>query len=58
MLPFVFDRVTAGQALFATDLRPASALFLRFAGLDIDTSEQAIQDLGRLVARTQRVMQH
>lgn len=29
VLPFVFDRESAGQGLFATDLRPATALFLR-----------------------------
>jgi hypothetical protein len=30
VLPFVFERETAGQGLFDTDLRPVVALFLRF----------------------------
>ncbi len=31
LLPFVFERERIGQGLFATDLRPATALFLRIA---------------------------
>jgi hypothetical protein len=30
VLPFVFERETAGQGLFVTDLRPVVALILRF----------------------------
>lgn len=57
VLPFVADREAAEHGLFATDLRPASALFMRFAGLDYDHDPQAPQQLHGLVADAQRVVQ-
>lgn len=49
VLPFVFDRETAGQRLFVTDTRPATALFMRF---DADEGE-----LAAIVACAQQVLQ-
>jgi len=56
LLPFVFDRESAGQGLFVTDLRPATALFVRFTGLDYDQDERAAEELATLVSQAQRVM--
>ena len=53
VLPFVYDRETAGEALFVTDLRPATALFLRFGGLDYDRDPQAPAALAGLIATAQ-----
>jgi class 3 adenylate cyclase/tetratricopeptide (TPR) repeat protein len=60
VLPFVFERETAGQGLFVTDLRPVVALFLRFGGLadadgDLDTA--ATQRLHRWITGAQQVLQ-
>jgi class 3 adenylate cyclase/tetratricopeptide (TPR) repeat protein len=64
VLPFVFERETAGQGLFVTDLRPVVALFLRFDVLaaaggeaqgDLDTA--ATQRLDRWITGAQRVLQ-
>jgi adenylate cyclase len=60
VLPFVFERETAGQGLFVTDLRPVVALFLRFGGLadaqgDLDTA--ATQRLDRWITGAQQVLQ-
>ena len=57
LLPFVFERETAGQRLFVTDLRPATALFLRFTGLDYDHDDHAGPQLAALIAQSQRVLQ-
>lgn len=57
LLPFVFDRETAGQSLFVTDLRPATAVFVRLTGLDYDRDEHAAAALADLVARTQHALQ-
>jgi adenylate cyclase len=55
LLPFVWERESAGQGLFATDLRPAAALFVRFGGLDYDHDPAAAGALQSLVAHTQSV---
>lgn len=56
LLPFVFDRETAGQSHFVTDLRPATAVFIRIGGLDYDHDEAAAAALADVVARSQRSM--
>jgi adenylate cyclase len=53
MLPFVLAREAAGEDLFATDLRPATALFMRFGGLDYDRDADAPAALARLLATAQ-----
>lgn len=57
VLPFVVQRESAGQGLFVTDLRPATALFARFTGLDYDNDERAAQALEALVSQAQLVLQ-
>jgi len=57
VLRFVQEREAAGAQLFATDLRPAAALFLRFGGLDYDADEQAPARLDALVTQTQHLLQ-
>jgi class 3 adenylate cyclase/tetratricopeptide (TPR) repeat protein len=57
VLPFVHEREASGQGLFATDLRPAAALFVRFDGLDYDQDDSAREALGHLVSTTQIILQ-
>lgn len=57
VLPFVFDRETSQAGLFETDLRPATALFMRLSGLDFDAGDEAPRLLDQLVAQAQFVMQ-
>ncbi|MBI3368651.1 MAG: AAA family ATPase, partial [Burkholderiales bacterium] len=52
VLPFVFERESAGEGLFATDLRPATALFLRLVQPDENSAALAEQ-----VALAQRTLQ-
>ncbi len=60
ILPFVFQRETASGGLFAADLRPAAALFLRVA-LGVapvpDSGPTEAEALRSLVARVQRTLQ-
>jgi len=57
VLPFVFERETAGLGLLSTDLRPATALFLRFTGLDYDKNPRAAEELADLISAAQRLLQ-
>ncbi|OYV00371.1 MAG: hypothetical protein CFE26_24065, partial [Verrucomicrobiales bacterium VVV1] len=57
LLPFVFERETAGQPLFVTDLRPATAVFVRLTGLDYDQDDHAVATLAALVSRAQQALQ-
>ena len=57
VLPFVHEREASGQGLFATDLRPATALFVRFSGLDYDQDDGARDALDALVSMTQGILQ-
>jgi predicted ATPase/class 3 adenylate cyclase len=60
VLPFVYERETASGGLFATDLRPATALFVRVAlgqttpaaPGEAAAQAQALDDLVALVQRT------
>jgi predicted ATPase/class 3 adenylate cyclase len=59
VLPFVYERESAGQGLFVTDLRPVVALFLRFGGLGDDAGDlddAAVQRLDRWIGGTQRLL--
>jgi len=53
----VHQRETAGLGLFVTDVRPATALFVRFTGLDYDGDEHAVATLAELVAQAQGTVQ-
>ncbi|MBN1485819.1 MAG: tetratricopeptide repeat protein [Chloroflexia bacterium] len=57
LLAPVYERLVAGQGEFLAELRPAVALFLRFAGLDYEADEAGPQ-LDTLVRRAQGVLQH
>jgi adenylate cyclase len=57
VLPVVHERENSGQGLFATDLRPATALFMRFSGLDYDHDDSARDSLDALVSTTQQILQ-
>jgi class 3 adenylate cyclase/tetratricopeptide (TPR) repeat protein len=57
LLPLVFERETSGQPLFLTDLRPATALFMRLTGLDHDRDDQAVATLHGLVSQAQLLVQ-
>ena len=47
----------AGQPLFVTDLRPATAVFVRLTGLDYDQDDHAVATLAALVSRAQQALQ-
>ncbi|MBH9576249.1 AAA family ATPase [Inhella proteolytica] len=55
--PFVFARELGGQDLFLSDLRPATALFLRFEGIDYDRDPGALAALDALVAQIRRAVE-
>ncbi|MBN8504572.1 MAG: tetratricopeptide repeat protein [Burkholderiales bacterium] len=55
VLPFVQEREADG-GLFATDLRPAAVLFVRFGGLDYDGDETAAAQLDALITRAQHLL--
>ncbi|MBA3531843.1 MAG: AAA family ATPase, partial [Ardenticatenales bacterium] len=56
LLPTVYERLQGGQGEFLTELRPAVALFLRFAGLDYDTDEAAGEKLNAFVCWVQDIL--
>lgn len=49
LLGSVFEQVSAGQSDFLSQLRPVTALFLHFAGIDYDGDEKAGERLDSLV---------
>jgi len=55
--PNVFEMESAGAQHFVPGLRPTTALFLRFDGIDYDRDEHAGAALDALVAQTQRELQ-
>jgi adenylate cyclase len=56
LLPPVYRQLQAGQAEFLAELRPAVALFLRFAGIDYDGDSAAPQKLDQLVRQVQEIL--
>ena len=56
ILPPVYDRLKAGQGEFLTELRPTTALFLRFGGLDYDHDPQAGAALDRFICWVQGIL--
>jgi len=51
----VYERIKSGQT-FLAELRPATALFVRFSGLDYDQDERAVEKLDRYVRWVQTVI--
>ncbi|RME40271.1 MAG: adenylate/guanylate cyclase domain-containing protein, partial [Caldilineae bacterium] len=58
LLPPVYERLRSGQGQFLAELRPATALFLRFGGLDYDADDDAGQKLDAYIQWVQRVLAH
>ncbi len=56
LLPQIYARLEAGGGRFVAELRPAVALFLRFAGLDFDRDEQAGAKLDEFVRWVQQTL--
>lgn len=56
ILPAIFEREQTGLGDFLTELRPATALFLRFTGIDYDNDEQAGEKLSALIRHVQIVL--
>jgi predicted ATPase/class 3 adenylate cyclase len=56
LLPGIYARLQAGQERFLAELRPATALFLRFGGLDFDNDPDAGTLLDTYVRWVQRVL--
>jgi len=56
ILPIVYERELAGHELMLVELRPATALFVRFTGLDYDNDPRAQEKLNALVTGTQGIM--
>ena len=56
ILPPVYDRLKAGQGEFLTELRPTTALFLRFGGLDYDDDPEAGTALNRFICWVQGIL--
>ncbi|HNB54768.1 MAG TPA: adenylate/guanylate cyclase domain-containing protein, partial [Anaerolineales bacterium] len=56
LLPAVYRLLHAGQGDFLAELRPASALFLRFGGIDYDLDADAPQKLDAFIRQVQRIL--
>ena len=57
ILPVVWRRESTGQGLFLTELRPTTALFVRFMGIDYDHDAQAKEKLDTIVSQAQRILE-
>ncbi len=56
LLPPVYEKVRAGKSEFLSELRPAAALFLKFAGIDYDRDDEAAPKLDQFVRWAQAVL--
>ncbi|MCP5099255.1 MAG: tetratricopeptide repeat protein [Chloroflexi bacterium] len=56
LLPAVLNRLQSGQGEFLAELRPAVALFLRFAGIDYDQEKDSGEKLDTFIQRIQEVL--
>ncbi|MCX6043695.1 MAG: tetratricopeptide repeat protein [Chloroflexi bacterium] len=56
VLPAVYSRFLSEQGRFLAELRPATALFLRFEGLDYDQDREAGRKLDRYVCWVQKLI--
>lgn len=56
LLPDVARRIASDQDVFLTELRPATALFVRFSGLDFERDEAAPDKLDGYVKWLQRII--
>jgi adenylate cyclase len=56
LLPPVYERLSTDQGRFLAELRPATALFLKFGGLDYDHDDAAGEKLDMYVRWVQNVL--
>ena len=56
LLPDVLNRLQSGQGEFLAELRPAVALFLRFAGIDYDQEKDSGKKLDAFVQQVQDIL--
>ena len=57
LLPAVYERLITGRGEFLAELRPATPVFVRFAGIDYDEDDDAIEKLDDFIRRSQRVFE-
>ena len=58
LLPAVYERLRSGQGDFLAELRPATALFMRFGGINYDADPQAGARLNAFVRWVQGIVGH
>ncbi len=58
VLPAIFEREQSGHGAFLTELRPATALFLQFTGIEYDNDEHAGEKLNAFIAHVQNILMH
>ncbi len=56
ILPAIFEREQSGHGVFLTELRPATALFLQFNGIEYDEDEYAGEKLNVFIAHVQNIL--
>lgn len=56
LLPTVYRRLQAAQGAFLAELRPASALFLRFSGIDYDHDVDAPHKLNSFIQALEKIL--
>ena len=56
LLPAVFARLAAGEEDFLAELRPVTAMFVRFSGIGFETDARAVEKLDRFVRSVQAVL--
>jgi adenylate cyclase len=57
ILPVLYERESAGYGMFLTELRPTTALFMRFMGIDYDNDAQAQEKLDTIISQAQRILE-
>jgi class 3 adenylate cyclase/tetratricopeptide (TPR) repeat protein len=57
ILPVIFERESAGHGMFLNELRPTTALFMRFMGIDYDNDALASDKLNTVISQAQRVLE-
>jgi len=53
----IYDRLQGGQSEFLAEVRPITAMFMRFSGIDYDTDEAAGPKLDRYMRWIQQVLE-
>jgi class 3 adenylate cyclase/tetratricopeptide (TPR) repeat protein len=56
VLPAIFQREQSGHGAFLTELRPATALFLRFTGIEYDDDQRAGEKLSAFIYCAQNIL--